>query len=231
MACVSVPALLCGNTQIPLIPHLSDHHRAENAKHRRAGNGMPGLSERERTTSKQCGQKRNLGTMKIRCDSSPNSIAAASRPCRAAMQQQQHSATETAGQGGVILFRVKFHAAIPNMAGMTGGKMGKKLLIALMALTAHIPASIAGMFESGNTFLANPESVQIPYVLGIIDGVTALTGMKQANASAAICLPKHATAGQVTAVAKKFLNEHPEELHLSASSLIIFSLRQAFPCK
>jgi hypothetical protein len=88
MACVSVLALLCGHTQIPLIPHLSDHHRAENAEHRRSGNGEPGLSERVRTTSNSVCQKWNLGTMKIlRCDSSSNSIATASRPGKAAMQR------------------------------------------------------------------------------------------------------------------------------------------------
>lgn len=104
MACVSVLTLLCGHTQIPLIPHSSDHHRAENAEHRRAGNGVLRLSERVRTTSEQIAGMWNSDKMRSRCDSSPNSIAAASRSAKTLMQQQQHSATETAGQGGVILF-------------------------------------------------------------------------------------------------------------------------------
>lgn len=62
------------------------------------------LSERVRTTSEQIAGMWNSDKMRSRCDSRANSIAAASRSAKTLMQQQQHSATETAGQGGVILF-------------------------------------------------------------------------------------------------------------------------------
>ncbi len=42
--------------------------------------------------------------------------------------------------------------------------------------------------------------------------------------------PKGAKAGQIEKVVVKYLNEHPEKLHLSASSLVAAALSEAFPC-
>lgn len=101
----------------------------------------------------------------------------------------------------------------------------KKILFAtLVAFIVHVPASALSAFETGNTFLANSDSLQTSFVAGVVD---TILGVKDEW----LCLPKQVTARQLTAVSKKYLNEHPEELHLTASSLIIFSLRAAFPCK
>ena len=44
------------------------------------------------------------------------------------------------------------------------------------------------------------------------------------------CIPKGATLGQLKKVVIKGLNEQPEKLHLSASSLINNIFYEAFPC-
>ena len=45
------------------------------------------------------------------------------------------------------------------------------------------------------------------------------------------CLPPAGIVNdQMVRVVKKYLDEHPEELHQSARILILFALREAFPC-
>jgi hypothetical protein len=103
-------------------------------------------------------------------------------------------------------------------------KMKTVLLAALAAYAIHTPAIAAFAYQDGNSFLASSETQQTFYVVGITDATTAL---KEGH----ICLKENISSGQLKAVAKKYLNDHPEELHLAAASLIIFSLKKAFPCK
>lgn len=46
-----------------------------------------------------------------------------------------------------------------------------------------------------------------------------------------MCIPNGVTAVQLAQVSVKFLKEHPEELHNSASSLLLHALKKAFPCQ
>lgn len=62
------------------------------------------------------------------------------------------------------------------------------------------------------------------YVIGISDALDFLD-------TSSYCPPKSITIGQTIGIAEKYLSNNPEERHLSASSLIIFSLQKAFPCK
>jgi hypothetical protein len=45
------------------------------------------------------------------------------------------------------------------------------------------------------------------------------------------CLPSAVTNGQVIEVFVKYVNEHPEKLHLSSSTQLTDALLQYFPCK
>jgi Rap1a immunity proteins len=45
-----------------------------------------------------------------------------------------------------------------------------------------------------------------------------------------VCRPDNATNGQVIKIARKYLDDHPEELNQSAQSLVHHSLIKAFPC-
>jgi len=44
------------------------------------------------------------------------------------------------------------------------------------------------------------------------------------------CVPKEVTRGQLKAVVEKYLQDHPEQLHMGASTLVEWSILGAFPC-
>lgn len=46
-----------------------------------------------------------------------------------------------------------------------------------------------------------------------------------------VCLPNGATIGQVVDIVKKYLNDHPEDGHYSAASVVENALRANWPCK
>jgi hypothetical protein len=47
-----------------------------------------------------------------------------------------------------------------------------------------------------------------------------------------VCLPESGISnGQAAKVAIKYLNEHPEQLHVAGSGLAFLALMDAFPCK
>lgn len=93
-----------------------------------------------------------------------------------------------------------------------------------MAFTAQAQAATYFSFYNGNDLLANSEAVFQGYVVGIVDSL-------QKAGSSSVCMPARVTVGQVTAVAKKYLNDHPEDLHYSAAGLVTYALQKAFPCK
>ena len=61
------------------------------------------------------------------------------------------------------------------------------------------------------------------YCSGIVQGVS--------NASPHVCPDAEVTVGQEKRVVLKFLQDHPEELHLDNAELIERALARAFPCK
>ena len=58
------------------------------------------------------------------------------------------------------------------------------------------------------------------YVTGVADTIDNLW-----------CSSSSVTVGQIVKVVSKYLENNPEKLHLSASSLIMAALMQAFPCE
>jgi len=70
----------------------------------------------------------------------------------------------------------------------------------------------------------------------VIDTVRAWEGSdeelkRKHEPVARFCLPKEVTNGQIARIFTKFLEDHSEKLHFSASLLFIEALRNAFPCK
>ena len=45
------------------------------------------------------------------------------------------------------------------------------------------------------------------------------------------CLPEHTTRRQTVEIVKRYLEQHPEQRHYGASSLVAEALAGAFPCK
>ena len=80
------------------------------------------------------------------------------------------------------------------------------------------------------------ESNQIPCLLfieGVVEGFqmgTFVGSDSDHNAEKKVmCFPKNSNVGQWAAIFKKYLEDHPEDLHLIATTTIILSLRDAFP--
>jgi hypothetical protein len=46
-----------------------------------------------------------------------------------------------------------------------------------------------------------------------------------------ICPPSNATVAQYARITVKYLEEHPEQLHMDGVNLSIMALQTAFPCK
>ena len=45
------------------------------------------------------------------------------------------------------------------------------------------------------------------------------------------CIPESVTVGQLRRIVVKFLEAHPEQLHLLAGSLVLNAYQEAFPCE
>ena len=66
------------------------------------------------------------------------------------------------------------------------------------------------------------------YIGGFIDTTAAYQGGRLMKP--AICIPRGALTTQLEKVAIKGLNEKPEQLHLTASTLVFNIFYEAFPC-
>jgi hypothetical protein len=124
----------------------------------------------------------------------------------------------------------------------------KKLITALL-LTVLIPATSfarTASYENGNSLLAKCENKKIgkQTMQKISDGTMNkgicfgyLTGISDAHGAEVswglteprFCSPKGVIRGQLVKVVIKYLNERPETVHLSASSLVNNALYLAFP--
>jgi hypothetical protein len=104
----------------------------------------------------------------------------------------------------------------------------KKIYLSLSFLVVFLPApSMAGGFTSGNqllalckdTFGSFNNGACLGYVSGVADSIDSN-----------ICLTPGVTVSQLDSITKKYMNEHPEKLHYSASSIIREVLIKTFPC-
>jgi len=67
------------------------------------------------------------------------------------------------------------------------------------------------------------EAYRDGFCRGIVEGVS--------NASPKVCPEDNATYGQEVRVVVKYLQDHPEELHLRNSTLVEKALAKVFPCR
>jgi len=116
-----------------------------------------------------------------------------------------------------------------------------KYLLAIVLLFSFSSARAWGYFESGSELLEKCEAylsetgsatkgnVCAGYVEGIVDGHN--TFVYWGEIKPYWCMPKHGTVGQVIRVVTKYLQEHPESLHLTAGGLTAIALTEAFPCE
>jgi len=67
------------------------------------------------------------------------------------------------------------------------------------------------------------------YISGIVDGLMTSDAFKDKN-HASICFPEEATADQAKLVIKKFMKEHPGDLHRPMAVVALMALFGVFPC-
>jgi hypothetical protein len=108
--------------------------------------------------------------------------------------------------------------------------MIKKLLtIAALAMLLGSPTSYAVVvFQTGNSLAEYCEQDDSRFQAGFCYGY--VTGLFDKMQGEEICMPDGVTIKQLGSIVKKFLREHPEDLHLSARSLVSAALVEAFPC-
>lgn len=103
--------------------------------------------------------------------------------------------------------------------------MKTPLIAALVLLTISMEAP--GGFIDGNKLhgYANSDdpihlSIFFGYVIGVVDAHWDM-----------LCIPIDASSAQVKDVAKVYLENHPEERHFTAESIVVKAISEAFPCK
>jgi len=74
--------------------------------------------------------------------------------------------------------------------------------------------------ERGEPFEGVRDGIFLGYVTGVIDTL-----------GDALCLPDDVSNRQVTAIAAKYLNGHPEQWNQPAPQLVMRAMRAAFPCR
>ena len=113
-----------------------------------------------------------------------------------------------------------------------------KLWIAIVVLTfatvGHAGKAEAG-YLTGSELLERCEGDIVArkntctgYLMGIDDITGTYDGWGDMNKE--FCIPLDVKTSQLEKVVIKGLNEMPENLHLSASSLVFIIFRKAFPC-
>ena len=105
-----------------------------------------------------------------------------------------------------------------------------------LAVTLLLSAQSQAAFNDGSTLLRECESDSAAmynacsgYIMAISDLHSTMLGWSYLD-EPHFCQPNGAASGQLVKVVIKYLNEHPEQLHHSASGLVTNALHYAFPC-
>lgn len=111
--------------------------------------------------------------------------------------------------------------------------MNLKLLYAFILVM--LPILVNAGYYTGNDlkpFCTSDRSVEelqcLKYIEGIYDSHDSLFHIGKAKRI--FCVPENTTSGQLKEIFIKYLNDHPEDLQMTASSLVIVSFADAFPC-
>jgi hypothetical protein len=105
-----------------------------------------------------------------------------------------------------------------------------KLLAAGLALaSAHAFAS--NSFYTGNQLyerLTTNREFAKGYIIGVVD---TMDEHRHPDYGFKFCLPRNTALGQTVDVVEIFLRNAPQKRHMSADSLVMSALHEAFPCK
>ena len=101
-------------------------------------------------------------------------------------------------------------------------------LAVLVLVSAPARALAADSWVNGNELKKYCSSNS--YERGICLGFTSAVANIVAVAGWRACIPDGVTRGQLRDIMVKFLDDHPEALHLEAASLATRAYEEAFPC-
>ena len=112
------------------------------------------------------------------------------------------------------------------------------ILITLLFATQQANASFStgndlnGWFESCAAYISGPSTdTRDFYACGRRDGyIAGAVDAYIGTGSLSKCVPEHLTLGQLKAVVENWLKSHPEDWHLTANSLILIAVNEAWPC-
>lgn len=99
------------------------------------------------------------------------------------------------------------------------------ITVAVVLLTA-VPALCLQLSLTGNQLKQDAAS-QGAYSKGYFEGY--VLGVLE-SAKDRLCVPERVEMGQALEVIEKYLKEHPQELHLPASGLVLKAIQTAWPC-
>ena len=87
-------------------------------------------------------------------------------------------------------------------------------------------------YQTGNSLLAKCENENWGLCLGYLQAVSDAyrTAAAWYKFEPDLCVPVGVLSGQLQKVWIKYANEHPEDLHLTASSLVMKAYMEASPC-
>lgn len=103
--------------------------------------------------------------------------------------------------------------------------------VLIVALLLSPTSAAATAFYGGNMIhdlCREGRGRHLGYVAGVMD--TLVTMHELDMAPEVFCSSNDVTLGQAGDVVCRYLERHPEKRHLSASSLVGSSLREAWPC-
>jgi hypothetical protein len=111
----------------------------------------------------------------------------------------------------------------------------RTIIAALIVLIGIGSAGAAwASFESGSSLLEKNQKDK-PYLYGVyrgyIVGVVDSNNNRKYPTGFCFSTPPGVNVGQLDGVVTKWLEKHPEHLHLSADSLVVASLTEVWPCK
>jgi len=115
-----------------------------------------------------------------------------------------------------------------------------KYLLAIVLLFSFGQAMAAGSYVTGSVLLEQCDAhinetniadgnVCVGYIAGIAD--VHITFVDWGDMEKNMCIPFAVGSTQLVRIVTKYLQEHPENLHLAASSLVLTALGTAFPCE
>jgi hypothetical protein len=106
--------------------------------------------------------------------------------------------------------------------------MKRLMVICCMAMLLVTPPAIAmtgkQLKDNADYGEKDPRSYSQGYFLGYVAGVADETTTKS-------CPPGGVAYGQIAEVVRKYLKDHPEELHLDPNVLVLKAIQTAWPCK